>query len=129
MKRLARLARVTGELVALLAIYQVGCEIASWLHWPIPGGVIGLALLLLTFASGLVKPSTLQTGAGLLLAEMLLFFIPPLMSLLDYGTLVRTEGWRIMLVIGFSTLMVMVVTALTVELVCRASDRSEEERA
>jgi holin-like protein len=128
MKRLARLARVTGELVALLAIYQVGCEIASWLHWPIPGGVIGLALLLLTFASGLVKPSTLQTGAGLLLAEMLLFFIPPLMSLLDYGTLVRTEGWRIMLVIGFSTLMVMVVTALTVELVCRASDRSEEER-
>lgn len=129
MKRLARLARITGELVALLAIYQVGCEIASWLHWPIPGGVIGLALLLLTFASGLVKPSTLQTGAGLLLAEMLLFFIPPLMSLLDYGTLVRTEGWRIMLVIGFSTLMVMVVTALTVELVCRASDRSEEERA
>ncbi|WP_346832630.1 CidA/LrgA family protein [Pseudomonas abietaniphila] len=129
MNRLARLARVTVELVALLAIYQVGCEIASWLNWPIPGGVIGLALLLLIFASGLVKPSTLQTGAGLLLAEMLLFFIPPLMSLLDYGALVRTEGWRIMLVIGFSTLMVMVVTAFTVEMVCRLRDRSEEGKA
>jgi holin-like protein len=56
---------------------------------------------------------------------MLLFFIPPLMSLLDYGTLVRTEGWRIMLVIGFSTLMVMVVTAFTVEMVCRLRDGSE----
>lgn len=125
MKRLARLARITAELTALLAVYQVGCEIASWLNWPIPGGVIGLALLLLSFATGFVKPSTLQTGAGLLLAEMLLFFIPPLMSLLDYGTLVRTEGWRIMLVIGFSTLMVMVVTAFTVEMVCRLRDRSE----
>ena len=53
------------------------------------------------------------------MTEMLLFFIPALMSLLDYGTLVRTEGWRILLVIGVSTLLVMVVTAFTVEAVCR----------
>lgn len=124
MKRLPRFARLVAELVVLLAIYQVGCEIALWLNWPIPGGVIGLALLLLAFASGLVNPATLQTGAGLLLAEMLLFFIPPLMSLLDYGTLVRNDGWRIMLVIGCSTLMVMIVTAFTVEIVCRLKDRS-----
>jgi holin-like protein len=129
MKRLSRLARLVVELLVLLAIYQVGCEISLWLNLPIPGGVIGLALLLLTFASGLVKPATLQTGAGLLLAEMLLFFIPPLMSLLDYGTLVRNEGWRIMLVIGCSTLMVMLVTAFTVEMVCRLKDRSQDGRA
>ncbi|MFJ3486459.1 CidA/LrgA family protein [Pseudomonas sp. NPDC090202] len=123
MKRLTRLARVAIEVAVLLAIYQIGCEIAAWLHWPIPGGVIGLGLLLLVFATGRVKPATLQTGAGLLLAEMLLFFIPPLMSLLDYGTLVRTDGWRIMLVIACSTLMVMLVTALTVEWVCRLKER------
>ncbi len=129
MKRLSRLARLVVELVVLMAIYQVGCEIASWLNWPIPGGVIGLALLLAIFASGAVKPSSLQTGAGLLLAEMLLFFIPPLMSLLDYGALVRNEGWRIMLVIGCSTLMVMLVTAVTVEVVCRLRDRATEGQA
>lgn len=129
MKRLSRLARLVGELVALIAIYQVGCEIALWLNLPIPGGVIGLALLLLIFACGIIKPTTLQTGAGLLLAEMLLFFIPPLMSLLDYGTLMRNEGWRIMLVIGCSTLMVMLVTAFTVELVCRMRDRSPVDEA
>lgn len=58
-------------------------------------------------------------GAGLLMAEMLLFFIPALMSLLDYGGLLRQDGWRILLVIGVSTLMVMLVTAFTVEWVCR----------
>lgn len=129
MKRLSRLARLIVELVVLMAIYQIGCGIAAWLNWPIPGGVIGLALLLAIFATGAVKPSSLQTGAGLLLAEMLLFFIPPLMSLLDYGTLVRHEGWRIMLVIACSTLMVMLVTAVTVEVVCRLKDRSAERQA
>jgi holin-like protein len=128
MKHLTHVARLVIELLVLLAIYQVGCQIALWLNWPIPGGVIGLALLLLTFASGLLKPATLQMGAGLLLAEMLLFFIPPLMSLLDYGTLLRDEGWRIMLVIGCSTLMVMLVTAFTVEMVCRLKDRSLERQ-
>ncbi|CRM87854.1 holin-like protein [Pseudomonas sp. 22 E 5] len=120
-----RFIRLLIELVVLLAIYLLGCQLAVWLAWPIPGGVVGLGLLLATFASGLVKPAALQLGAGVLMAEMLLFFIPALMSLLDYGGLLRNDGWRILLVIGFSTLAVMLVTAFTVELVCRWRLRHE----
>ncbi|MDD0973024.1 CidA/LrgA family protein [Pseudomonas fontis] len=117
--------RLLAELGVLLALYLLGGLLAGWLDWPIPGGVIGMALLLMVFATGWVKPATLQLGAGLLMAEMLLFFIPALMSLLDYGTLLRDEGWRILLVIGVSTLLVMLVTAFTVEWVCRWSMRHD----
>ncbi|WP_395610597.1 CidA/LrgA family protein [Pseudomonas sp. B22129] len=120
-----RFTRLLTELVILLAIYLLGCQLVAWLAWPIPGGVVGLGLLLATFASGLVKPAALELGAGALMAEMLLFFIPALMSLLDYGGLLRSEGWRILLVIGFSTLSVMLVTAFTVEMVCRWRLRRE----
>ncbi|MGE8323075.1 MAG: CidA/LrgA family protein [Pseudomonas sp.] len=122
---LKKALRLLVELAVLCALFQLGGQLASWLGWPIPGGVMGLAVLLLLFASGVLKPAMLQLGAGWLMAEMLLFFIPALMSLLDYGTLIREEGWRILLVIAVSTLMVMVVTALTVELVCRWSVRHE----
>lgn len=117
--------RLLAELAVLLGLFLLGGQLAAWLGWPIPGGVMGLALLLVLFASGAVKPATLQRGAGLLMAEMLLFFIPALMSLLDYGSLLRSEGWRILLVIALSTLLVMVVTAVTVELVCRWRLRHE----
>ncbi|MCP1620384.1 holin-like protein [Pseudomonas sp. SLBN-26] len=123
--RLSHLSRLVLQLVVLIALYLLGGQIAAWLAWPIPGGVIGLGLLLAAFASGRVQPAALQLGAGLLMAEMLLFFIPALMSLLDYGALLRSEGWRILLVIGVSTLLVMLATALTVELVCRWSERHE----
>ncbi|MFJ2389037.1 CidA/LrgA family protein [Pseudomonas koreensis] len=113
------LARLLAELAVLLGLYLLGCQLGAWLAWPIPGGVIGMALLLLAFAFGWVQPAALQLGAGLLMAEMLLFFIPALMSLLDYGALLRHDGWRILLVIGASTLMVMLVTAFTVELAVR----------
>lgn len=120
-----RVGRLITEITVLLAIYFLGSQIAAWLHVPIPGGVMGMALLLLVFALGWVKPATLQLGAGVLMAEMLLFFIPALMSLLDYGALVRNEGWRILLVIGISTVLVMIVTAFTVEAVCRWKLRHE----
>ena len=120
-----RLGRLVSEIAVLLAIYFLGCQISVWLHLPIPCGVVGMALLLLAFALGWIKPAALQLGAGVLMAEMLLFFIPALMSLLDYGALVRDEGWRILLVIGISTLLVMVVTAFTVEAVCRWRLRHE----
>ena len=122
---LKKALRLLVELAILCALFLLGGQLATWLGWPIPGGVMGLALLLILFASGVLKPAMLQLGAGWLMAEMLLFFIPALMSLLDYGTLVREEGWRILLVIAVSTLMVMVVTAVTVELVCRWRLRHE----
>lgn len=122
---LKKLTRLICELAVLFALFLFGSQLADWSGWPIPGGVFGLVLLLMLFASGLLKPAMLQAGAGWLMAEMLLFFIPALMSLLDYGSLLRDEGWRILLVIAVSTLLVMVVTAVTVELVCRWSLRHE----
>ncbi|KPA93382.1 MULTISPECIES: CidA/LrgA family protein [Pseudomonas] len=122
---LKKTARLLAELSVLCGLYLLGGQVAAWTGWPIPGGVIGLALLLLLFASGRVKPAALQLGAGWLMAEMLLFFIPALMSLLDYGAMLRQDGWRILLVIMCSTLLVMLSTAFTVEWVCRWSSRRE----
>ncbi|PZP23728.1 MAG: murein hydrolase regulator LrgA [Pseudomonas kuykendallii] len=123
--RVTHLSRLLSELLVLLGLYLFGSQLALWLHWPIPGGVIGLGLLLAAFATGWIKPAALQLGAGLLMAEMLLFFIPALMSMLDYGALLRSEGLRILAVIACSTLLVMLSTALTVEAVCRWSLRHE----
>ena len=98
---LKKTLRLLAELAVLLALFLFGGQLAAWLSWPIPGGVMGLGLLLLLFAFGVLK------------------------RLLDYGSLVQSEGWRILLVIAVSTLMVMVVTAVTVEAVCRWRLRRE----
>ncbi|WP_017126491.1 CidA/LrgA family protein, partial [Pseudomonas gingeri] len=82
---LKKTGRLLAELSVLVGLYLLGGQLAAWAGWPIPGGVIGLGMLLLAFAAGWIKPAALQLGAGWLLGEMLLFFIPALMSLLDYG--------------------------------------------
>ena len=60
-----------------------------------------------------------KAGASWLLAEMLLFFVPAVVAVVNYGDLLRVEGWRILLVIGLSTLLVLAATSLVVERVYR----------
>ena len=78
-----------------------------------------MALLLLVFASGWVTPATLQAGAGLLMAEMLLFFVPAVVAVVNYQDLLLQEGWRIMVVLVTSTVLVLGTTALVVDRVYR----------
>lgn len=61
---LKKLLRLLAELATLYALFALGGQLATWLGWPIPGGVMGLALLLLLFAVGALKPAMLQLGAG-----------------------------------------------------------------
>ena len=49
---LKKALRLLVELAVICALFLLGGQIASWLGWPIPAGVMGLALLLLLFASG-----------------------------------------------------------------------------
>jgi len=120
-----RYLRLALELCALGGLWGVGTLLANYFAWPVPGGVVGLALLLLLLAARLVEPEWLQGGVRLLLGEMLLFFIPALLSLLDYGPLLRQEGVRIMLAILLSTVLTMVATAYTVDWMFRRRGRRD----
>ncbi|HAC68414.1 MAG TPA: murein hydrolase regulator LrgA [Pseudomonas sp.] len=120
-----RYLRLALELCGLGALWGAGTWLATSFALPVPGGVVGLAMLLLLLAARIVEPEWLQNGVRLLLGEMLLFFIPALLSLLDYGPLLRQEGVRILLAILLSTVLTMVATAYTVDWMFRRRGRRD----
>lgn len=120
-----RYLRLALELCGLGALWGLGSWLATALALPVPGGVVGLAMLLLLLAARIVEPEWLQNGVRLLLGEMLLFFIPALLSLLDYGPLLRQEGVRILFAILLSTVLTMVATAYTVDWMFRRRGRRD----
>ncbi len=106
--------------VLLLTLFWYACDAAARrLHLPLPGSVLALGLLLVLLAARVVPATSLRRGADWLLAEMLLFFIPAVMAVWQHLDLVRAEGPRILAVILVGTLIVMVSTAVMVDLVWR----------
>ena len=59
-------------------------------------------------------------GASFLLGQLLLFFIPSAVGIVNEGALIRQDGWQMLLIIGVSTLLVMVMTGFVAERIARA---------
>jgi holin-like protein len=100
----------------LCGLWALGTGLGRLTGLPLPGGIIGMAILLALLGSGWVRPLAVRRGAAWLLAEQLLFFVPAVMALLDHHELLSSLGLKLIAVIFTGTLLVMTGTALTVDL-------------
>lgn len=112
-------ARALGQVVLLSALWFVADRVARLLALPVSGGIVGLGVLVLLLLSGVVKPAWVEAGAELILANMLLYFIPLVVSVVQYTDLLEHEGLKLLVAIGVGFLSVMLVTACVVELICQ----------
>lgn len=116
--------RLSFRTLARSAPLQIGLVTGFWLAGQalaqvtglaVPGGILGLGMVLLLLATGRMSPRSMKRGADWLLAEMLLFFVPAVLAVLNHHEFLGLVGLKVLLVIVLSTAMVMVVTALTVD--------------
>lgn len=116
------------QILLLSGFWAVGECVVQLAHLPIPGGVMGMVVVLVLLATGWIRPRAVRRGAYWLLAEMLLFFVPAVMAVIDHGEFIGLLGLKIVGVILVGTILVMGSTALTVELCLRLSMKREGER-
>jgi len=106
--------------VLLYAGFFVIAEyLVAWLHLPLPANLVGMLILLVLIACRVIPLAWLRAGSRWLLAEMLLFFVPAVVAVVNYVQLLMVDGWRIFSVIAISTLLVLGTTAWVVDRVWR----------
>ncbi|MFA0080164.1 CidA/LrgA family protein [Vibrio artabrorum] len=101
----------------LCLVWLFSDKLVSALHIPLPSNVFGMFFLLILLLTKVVKVHWLKAGSNWLIAEMLLFFIPAVIAIVNYQSLFQQQGLKIMLVIGLSTMFVLSMTALVVDIV------------
>ncbi len=103
------------QLLIVFAFWGLGEAAVRLLGWSLPGAILGLAGLLLLLASRRLSAVSLRTGSRWLLADMLLFFIPAVLAILDHSEFFGLVGLKVLFVILASTAAVMVVTGFIVD--------------
>ena len=97
--------------LTLLLLFQfLGELFSSLLSLPIPGSVLGMAILLVALLLGWVRVEWLEEAADLLLTNMALFFVPAGVGVMVYADLIRNEWLPISVGLVLSTFIVMAVT-------------------
>lgn len=108
-------ARIPLQIAALTLFWAAGGRLSASLNLPIPGAVVGMALLLAALRLRIVRPEWLEAGSSFLLRHMLLFFIPAAVGAIQFPELLGAEGARVLVVVAASTALVMIATGCAVE--------------
>lgn len=112
-------------LTILIFLQFLGEIIAGVLQLPVPGPVIGLAMLAaFALLRGKMPESIVIAGDGIL-RHLSLLFVPAGVGLIAFGDRILAEGARLMLVLIASTAITMAVSALTFRAL--AKDDPEDE--
>ncbi|MDU1669697.1 MAG: GNAT family N-acetyltransferase, partial [Bradyrhizobium sp.] len=69
--------------------------LVDWLHLPLPANLVGMVLMLTLILCRALPLNWVRAGARWLLAEMLLFFVPAVVAVVNYAQLLMVDGWRI----------------------------------
>ncbi|EAA8369132.1 CidA/LrgA family protein [Salmonella enterica] len=111
--------QVPVQVLLYAGLFIFSQYLVSWLRLPLPANLVGMVLMLALIVCRIIPLSWVRAGARWLLAEMLLFFVPAVVAVVNYAHLLLADGWRIFSVIAISTLMVLGATAWVVEKVYR----------
>jgi len=110
----------------LLAMQFVGEIISRGLSIPVPGNVIGMALLFLALVTGVVPLGSIKEASELLLSHMALFFIPAGVGVMVYFDLLARQWLPIVVAMVVSTFVVMAVTGRVAQALEKDEDRDVE---
>ena len=130
--RFNRFLKTVVQIGVIVLIWYAAVQLSEhWLHG-LPAGIAGLAIALALLGLGLLRREWVADGATWLLREMLLFFIPVVIAIIQYPDLMKQRGLAIFLVVLGSTACVMIATAFAVDLAWKFEKRlrkNEETKA
>lgn len=115
--------------IAVICLFAWGAHAAAAaMHSPIPGSVLGLAVVLLALALKIIPEKAIQVGAAWFIGDLLLFFIPPMISVIKYEALLKEYGFNILLTILLGVISVLLGTGFVVDRVFRFERKQHLKR-
>lgn len=111
------------QVAALMAFSMVMNQLASWLHIPVPGSILGILVIFILLEAHIIRIEWIDIGAKWLLAELLLFFVPAAVGIMKYIPMLQSDGLRIAIVVLISTFIVMASTGLMATIISKKKEK------
>ena len=93
----------------------MGESIVKLTGWPIPGNVLGMALMTIALKLGAVRHEDVKPSAQVLLDNLAFLFVPPGVGLMLYFDLIARQWLAITVAVVASTFIVMGVVGWIVQ--------------
>lgn len=106
---------VIAQAAGFWAISEAGYALTRHFSLALPGNLVGMVMLFVLMACGIVKLEWVNAGATFLLRHLAFFFIPIAVGLMTMGDLVRSHGIAILAVLVASAAAGILISGLVVQ--------------
>ena len=103
------------QFLIILVINFVGVIIQNIFHLPLPGTILGMLILFVLLWTKVLKVESIEKVCDFLILNMIIFFLPPAVELLEYMALLKTGFFKIIILLIVTTVITMIVTGKTVD--------------
>ncbi|EFE96370.1 CidA/LrgA family protein [Serratia odorifera] len=107
--------QVPIQVILYVVLFLIADRLVQQFHLPLPANIVGMLMLLSLIVLRVLPLRWVKAGSRWLLAEMLLFFVPAVVAVVNYAQLLMVEGWKIFLVIAISTTLTLGATGVVVD--------------
>ncbi|WEG14758.1 CidA/LrgA family holin-like protein [Pullulanibacillus sp. KACC 23026] len=111
------------QIAFLIIITILMNTVTHLLHLPIPGSILGIIVLFILLKTKILPLKWIESGASFLLAELLLFFIPSAVGVVNYKQLLIHSGLQVIALVIVSTGLVMAGAGLVVSIIASRKER------
>lgn len=109
--KVIQVIRIVAQIILLYGFHYIGVFIVILTKIPLPPSVIGFILLFICLLLNWVKVEYIRDGASFLISFMLIFYIPPLIGIIEYPELLSPTGVILFGVVIISTLFALFITS------------------
>jgi holin-like protein len=96
---------IAKQFSIILAVTFLSYELSSVFHIPIPYNVIGFIILFFALCSGIIKEHHIDRVCDFIIKYMALFFVVPIVGVIEYVDLFKTQFVEILLPLIVSILL------------------------
>ncbi|MGE8078742.1 CidA/LrgA family protein [Peribacillus loiseleuriae] len=124
-----KIINIIFQIAILYAFSFVGEVLHDVFNLPIPGSIIGMLLLLGGLSLKIIPLRFIEAGAGYLLKILSLLFIPAMIGIMNYPSLISIKGAMLLLITIISTMITMAASGMMSQfLEKRVQKRKEKEK-
>lgn len=102
-------------LVILFTFYIFSLNILKILHIHFPPAILGLILFFISLTAGIIKEEWIKTTSEFFLKNMAILFIPFIVGIILYKSIIIKNWFVILLIILLTTTITLIFTGLFVE--------------
>src|SRR5699024_5728453 len=108
--------RNMGLLIIHIIILNILSLVGTWIkdlfNLSVTGSVVGLLLLFILLMTNVIKLEWIEDVAQFLISNLVFFFIPATVGVMNYFDLFKGKGILLILVVLISTILVMGISGL-----------------